>query len=415
LVALALVRGPLIYDGSFFLFHVLQTGAPFIPDNRVVAVPVHLVTLAVAHLTSDTWAIALAFSAMYIALAAGAYLGTAWWLRRHRPGLVAWPLLGLLAVVPILVDTTTESLVTGGLAFALVYLAAVPKTAGRVTGAVVVAIVLFASHPAAGLVLILAGVAAAVRAVRGAARLEAAFAMVALAAGVLRLRLLVPGYETQVGDPQTFVATLAKGISYPVAAMVVSVWITGAGLVLSRHRRLDRRVVRYLPALPLAGTLPLAASLLFGHGWPPPLDYRLATIPALLPLLVMLVVDATEEEPRDHAPGVTHLRVAAMALVAVSVCVGIQAWRWQGEVSRMRSYVAALAGPCGAEVTGSGTALSHWGARSLAVLVQGRAPRVVLGSDADCRQLTASRLYSGSRRFVALYPGDAGWFHFPGR
>ena len=113
LAALALVRGPLIYDGSFFLYQVLQTGAPFIPDNRVVAVPVHLLVIALARATDDTWTISLVFSALYIALAAGAYLGSAWWLRRQAPRLLAWPLLGLLAVSPILIDSTTESLVTG--------------------------------------------------------------------------------------------------------------------------------------------------------------------------------------------------------------------------------------------------------------------------------------------------------------
>ncbi|HEV1996515.1 MAG TPA: hypothetical protein VGR61_00095 [Candidatus Dormibacteraeota bacterium] len=413
--ALALVRGPLLYDGSFFLYQVLQTGAPFIPDNRIVAVPIHLLTLFVARFTDDTWTIALAFSGLYIALATGSYLGAAWWIQRRLGRLLAWPILGLLAVSPILVDATTESLVTGGLAFPMVYLAAAAKSVARLAAAAILGLVLFASHPAAGLVLSVAAAAAAYRWLRYGRRdhVELLFGLVALCAGVLRLRLLVPGYETYIADPATLATAMSHGITYPVAIMVLSVWLAGAGLLLCGLNRLDARVARWLPALPLAGALPVAASLLLGTGWPSALDYRLAIVPVLLPLLVMLVIDVVRDAAPPPAVDTRYQRAAALTMIAIGVCVGLQTWRWNGDVSAMRTYVSASTGPCIADVTGSDKAISNWGGRSLAVLIQGRRPRVVLGSVAECQQLVSRHLYSGSNHFVALYPSHSGWFHLP--
>lgn len=415
LTALAVVRGPLIYDGSFFLYQVLQTGAPFIPDNRVVAVPLHLLVIGMGRLTDDTWTIALGFSVLYIALAAGAYLGSAWWLRRQAPRLAAWPLLGLVAVSPILIDSTTESLVTGGLAFPLVHLAASPKTPRRVAGAAVLSLLLLASHPAAGVVLVLSGAVAAYRWLRPGRRdhVELAFAGLAVTAGVLRMRLLVPGYETQVADPATFVITVSHGITAEVALMVLSVWLVGAGLLLYRLGRRQARGARWLPALPLAGAVPLLAGLLSGHQWPAPLDFRLAVVPALIPLLLMQSIDTVRRDVVAQSSTVLYRRATAVAMLAASLGMGIQAARWSGEVGTMRAYIAAAPGPCLADVSGGNLAISSWGGRSLAVIVQGRRPRTVFGSAAECRLLVGQHVYSGSNHFVALYPSRSGWFQLP--
>lgn len=414
LVAVVLVRGPLLFDGSFFLFQVLQSGAPYIPDNRFLAVPIHVATLGVARLTDDPWTIALAFSAMYLALAAGAYLGAAWWLRRSASHLAAWPILGLLVVSPILLDTTTESLVTGGLAFVMVHLAATAKSPRRLGAAAVVAAVLFISHPIAGLVLLMAAGAAVLHWERAGRRdrVDLVFVAVSVVIGVVRLRLLVPGYESYIATPGTFVTHLVQGIRPAVALVLVSAWVSGTFLLLAR-RGGGGPGRRALALLPVAGAVPLVIDIAAGHGWPPELDYRLAIVPALLPLLAMLAIDANAGPGRTAATSFATRRVVALAMLAVSAILGVQAWRWNGDVGAMRAYVAAAPSPCMPDLVLPGRATGHWGGRSLALLVEGRNPAVVLGSAAECGQLRERHLYSGSTNFVALYPTRSGWFRLP--
>jgi hypothetical protein len=416
LLYLGAVRGPLIYDGSFFLYQILETQLPFIPDNRFLAVPVHIVTIGASHLTDDVWTLGLVFSVTYLAMAVGTFLGSAWWMSRQDGGLVVWPVLGLLLVSPILVDTTTESLATAGLAFAMTYIAATPKTRRRWVIAGVLAGLLFASHPYAGVVLAWAGGVAAYRWARSGRRevAELVFCGAAVVIGVIRLSILVPGYETAAAAPGALLPELWHLVLPETAALALGAWLCGIGLLLWRRGLIPVGAGPLTCLAPALGYVPLLVGLARGTGWPPPIAYRFATVPLVLPLLILLVIDLVTAGG-DRAPTnakAAYRAAAAAAMLAISAGLVLQGWRWNEEVSAMRAHVAATAAPCGPDFAGA-AAIATWGGRSLAVLVQGREPRVVLGSQAECDRLISAHVYSGSNHFTALYLPSRGWFHLP--
>jgi hypothetical protein len=416
LAYLAIERAPLIYDGSFFLFTILETQAPMTPDGRIVPLPAQWLTIMSSRLTDDTWLLALVFSAGYLALVGGAFVVATLLLRRVAHRMQAWPLMGLLAVSPILVDTTTESLVTSALAFPAVLLAARSKTLASVGALTLVVVLLFVSHPAAGLVLVLCGAVSLGRWLWTGRRavLDLCLAGLLAAVGVTRLRMLDPGYEVKVGQPSYLVGRSLASIGHVEAFMLLTLWATAALLLLARFGKFPSAVGRWIPVLPLLGALPLIFQLMVGNPnqWPARIDYRLVTVTGVLPLLVAVAVDAMAPSTPEADAG--QGRTGAVCLAAFSLIMALQGWHWQHDVDRVRAAVSATPAGCAHDVTGPRPAvMNHWGSRSLVVLIQGRSPRTVLGSTGECNALIDRRVYSASNDFPARYNAGHGWFRLP--
>ncbi len=95
LILAALSGGALMWDGSYYLYTLLDTQVPYVAMNRLIAVPLQWPAALVARLTQNVYLAGLAFGLVYAAIPMLA-LGLSWWMvGKSRPGLFVWAALGI--------------------------------------------------------------------------------------------------------------------------------------------------------------------------------------------------------------------------------------------------------------------------------------------------------------------------------
>src|SRR5512145_3130368 len=86
----------LVWDGSAYLFHILDTGTPFVPQSRYINVPLHGIVLFAGNFTRDIAILQVIFSLVYAAIPLLSLIASWWIVRDQVRHLFIWAALGIL-------------------------------------------------------------------------------------------------------------------------------------------------------------------------------------------------------------------------------------------------------------------------------------------------------------------------------
>lgn len=243
-------RSPLMWDGSYYLFRILDDGQPFVVYQRYSVVPLHLPTLVVGRLSGSVDAASYVLSFTY-ALVPVLILGAAWcWHRIDRPALL-WSVVGVTAsVMPAQAFFVGEAVIAVQIWCPLLMLAISGRWTQHRWSGLIAVILLLGMHPVAAPLLAALALAVAVRPRVSVHGLVAASVLAVLS--VVRF-IMLAGYETD-GLPTITRAISRSGFVNSAAFGLLMLAIV-LGTVLAMHeprRTLLRSVMWTCGSLALA-------------------------------------------------------------------------------------------------------------------------------------------------------------------
>ena len=416
LIAIALAvavlsNAPLLYDGSFFLYHAINSQAIQIPQLRITFGWLQWPVVLASHVTSS-FPILRALYAIPIVAAPLVGMALSWWVvRKDRPHLIIWPALGILLVdLPGQMHWIATSIRTNQL-FWPILLAVFLGMPDRVVPAVVMlTIVILLLHPQVTIFLLAATLAALVTArlhPEHRRRLHAAAACFAFAA-IYRAGAIEVGYESgemSLDNQQRQWQEAVFGLpAYALVAVAV------AALAIFAVPRLPARM------RPLAWLAPLALALsgvifLTWAGdpgeWKSAIDYRGPSLILSLLLMGLAFLDATLRLPATaDLARITRARISLTPLAAVIFCLTIvvQSGTWRGELDTLRAAMAASETPCVPDSTIPGidsNPASFWSIPAMSLMLQDTTPDRVILPDRLCETAAETGTFP-----LALYEPD---------
>lgn len=409
---------PLAWDGSYFLFRVLNEQSPLLTNvhNRLLLGILTFPVFLASQLTENFGILRFVFSLSYAAVPFVA-LACCWIVVRRRPDLFVWPTLGIcVALLPGSVLFVSEALIVAELSWPLLLAALVPgQPRSGVVICIVLGVVVAVSHPVAlPLLLAVAVVGAVVRRRSWRAAVLWAISFTGLAAlNVVELTSRLTSFERESLEPSTAAIGLARGIvGLPIAALLL---VTLTAFLIYRGARSTPEARRIeLQNLALVTLLFVALTLLIWAAvpafWRGEIDFRGWAIPLTLPLFALAWLDARVARASDVALAGRRMRLAWAAAAVMFLVIAIQGVVWMQLVTRVSS---AQAGGNGCTVAESiegfpDSALGHWAITPLSILLQARDVRAFVAPGALCEA-------SDWPRQVPMGPVPAltpGWFRF---
>lgn len=422
----------LSWDGSAYLFAVLDTQRTFSPNSRFINVPLQLPVLLLNLLTSNTSALGTIFGLSY-ALVPLLALVASWFVVRERADtLFIWSALGIgLGLLPGQFLLVSEANMALQLGWPIVLAALIGIRRGSIPLVVVLALALFSSHPYA---IGLLAIAACLAFVTGWRQREVRRVqwVVALLFGslsaVAALRFLRSRTQYESEQISLGIVGWASRVSlqgWPTVALIGAV-LAAASTCLAPFaaRRGSRRLVRCLGGVGLLGIGVTAVSLSLwasdAHRWQWANKYSYPALPITICFMAMatleyLATDPTAGEPQGDQPFHRRHRLRMLWAIggAFMLVITIQSLTWSRLTSSVLASVTQSPWACVSMAPIQrfrDTPLDQFATPYLALLLQGRAPSTVLLSGDMCG--TASfvdgvRLDSASD---AVQGWHAGWF-----
>ena len=396
LVVAALCGAALAWDGSAYLFHILDTHTLYTPHYRYATAPLQAIVLLAAGVTGSLPVLQAVFGLMYASVPVLALVASWLVVRREQRQLFVWAALGVaLGTLPGQFFFVSEALIAVQLFWPL-WLALLVGAQPRHTPLILVlAIALAFSHPFAIPLLGLAALLALFSGWRNAearTRLWRWAAGLGVAAGLSTVMfvLLADTYQAEQLSPDVFRFALASLAGLPLVALLL---IGLAAVVLAvAPMRSGQHWLRTTSGASL-GLLGAAGLLLALWArdpalWKHALDFRYLVPLCALPLLALAACDGLRrpaaELGRADAVWQQRQRVIQLAGGVFALVLALQAAGWFATTSRLRSALAASRWTCvsaTAEPWLAATPLDHWSVTQFALL-QGRTPtRIVLAGD----------------------------------
>ncbi len=383
LAVAAATRLPLAWDGAWFFLRAADTGTPTFLFRRAIHAVLQAPALLTAAVSGDVFASSLAFSAAYVAVPLVGLLAAWWVVRDERPGLIAWPILGIALVeLPGRMFFVSESAMVAELAWALVFAAALGRMTRHRILVVVLAVAIALAHPFGGPALVGIGVVAWIARRRGAsadpAWIARTFVLVGVALAAITVGLRSP-YEmeaTSLGElAAKFRASIVDGaMAAPLAALLI-----GLAAFVRMRPRVRMAAVLGVLALTLALLLPWA---LDPAGWGGALRYRAWFVVLVAPLVALAVIDALRP-----APWMDRRAVLVGAPIVMAVTLAALGVSWMGLQARLVDTLAASPTACverPALEWVDGTPLDHWSITSLGLVLEGHDPAHASVLDRPC-------------------------------
>ncbi|HYV99161.1 MAG TPA: hypothetical protein VE967_17015 [Gemmatimonadaceae bacterium] len=416
----------LSYDGSWYLYKVLDLQRPYLPDHRYSDALLQYPVLLASHVTSNVRVLALIFSFAYGSVTVLS-LAACWWiLPRQRRSAFVWVAIGTAtAVLPGWIFAVGESMVAIPLFWPILIgvASALPRRAIAIV--VVSAGLLFFVHPVAAPYFLLAALTALVTARHAPERAKllrafgAGFVVLAALKTVLFFAQRSP-YERGEMSVADQVAHFNAGAAGIPAFVVLAGWVVLL-LMIARRRSPPDAVARRTRDVEL--TLMGVAVLLLllwardPSEWRAALDYRELALFSVMPFMLTAAwecahaIDIGEDEAA-HRRTLTNAAGFAFAVVVV-----VQASVWSALQRRLRDEMATSPTPCVALESVkwvAGTPLYHWATPVYAVLLQGRAPERLALPARDCADaMTSGRIHIKRTEFFSEYRArSGGWFDF---
>jgi len=409
LVVAALSGGALLWDGSYYLYSTLDTQAPFLPNNRYIAVVLETPVLLAFKVTNNIAILKAVFGLTY-ALVPLISLLLCWLIvRRSAPALFVWAALGFgFGTLMLQLHFIAEATLSVQLMWPVV-LAALTPPRWWVRGVVILlSVAAFFSHPfALALFAVVAGLAAVIGWRYREQRLEKwlwAAGFVALAVvGLLRFSGIHTNYETDQiswqilllhyqlalqGVPILAFSAVALALvvlyAMPYVRRVKLRWplqLDGASLVMPLY-------AIELLCLAAAGALfVLWASI--PELWADALDYRTWVLFMSLPFMGMAGLESLVRGPeRTQGPQLEwkhRARTVQVVGVVFALVIVLQSLSWIQVTNQLQAAIDQSPGACVSMSALSDvphTALSHWSLTPYSIILQGTVPsKVVLNGD----------------------------------
>jgi hypothetical protein len=421
----------LSWDGAYMLYKALDDGAPFIPlGSRHVHAVLQAPAVAARLAGVGNFAVLRALFVAPFALAPFAGLLLAWQIVRvRRPELFVWPVISVtLANLPGAFFLVSEGPIAVALFWPVVLALLVgPISRAQLAGVVVAALLVLLSHPIAAPLFAGAGLLAlflrARRGPSGAPGWPVGALFLALAAA----RALVPlgDYETRNLSVQAFTTAIrASTWGWPRVSLAMTAGVT---ILLAAHPRVLARLAPGASRLPvpvLATALALAAGAAMAPWasdparWASALNYRFAMNVLSAGFLILATIEGIHPPALSANDAAWMLRARRGAIGAAGIAFlllfALEGRSWRELCHRFAGDVESASGSCVSlsELPSTpGTALTHWGTPSLAIVLQGREPRRLALFDGGCAALAR-----GGDVPLAPWdsrPADRGWFRLP--
>lgn len=429
LVFAALCGAALSWDGSGYLFETLDKQVPFVPNGRLITVPLLLPVLLVSHVTANPDVLQAIFGVTYAAIPLGALAASWWVVRDGARSLFVWAALAIgLGMLPGQFFFVAEANIALQL-FWPILLALL--TGGRKTHVplvVALSVAVLFSHPyAIGLFALAAVVALAVGLRhRGAYRRMRWWALGFGALAVLALvAFLRSSYDTQQVSSGGLVwsldvSTIGPPLVALVCALVVATAVFAAPFAAWRGKDRLTLVLRVVEG---AGIVAVAVVLALWardpHLWQWANKF---TYPALFASLCFMALAVFEglvyasDAPHDvnHAVELDwrhRTRTIQAAALVFSLVLCIQGAAWFTLTDRLRETIAQSPWGC-VSMAPLGwlqhTPLNQFDTPDQSLLLQGRVPQKVVLNGNGCGDATFSTGVSLNQYSVRQW--DKGWF-----
>ncbi len=415
----AIAGGPLIWDGSSDLFHLLDKRSPASSERRLINYPLQLPALMASHFTDNFVLLRLIYSACYVSVPAIG-LAASWLISREkRPSLFVWPALSWLAMMPLQFGFCGESLMAATLAWPILLTTLTDPRPILLLLVAPLCLAEYGTHPIAVLLL---GFAALVGVVRSlvAERLNKMGLAIALGVGIVAIaKVLHPLYPYE-RDLLTF-AVMGRSfrkavLGWPLVALGFEL-VGAAALLRSARTHRDLTGISRAGYLAVgaivAGGLRLVPWALVAHRWAHALDYRFWVAPITLLFMSAAAAEVLWLRPnsfsdllwRERTPAVLAVGVVSLAVLSIQSVV------WVHLTGRLASAVEESKAGCISRSDlgwARDTPLDHWATDYYAIDLQGRRPRTLVLESGACEQLAATASLRLGPHF--LRPPHRGWF-----
>ena len=385
-------RASLTWDGSYFLLQTLQHGTPFVAAHRwfdwILQEPVALLQpwvhkpakLAVVH--SLMCSLPPLFSLAVCLLM----------LRGAQSRLRIWPVIGIL-LVPLPVEIFLITEVTPAIQLAwILFIFAWRGCPPRWFPVVVLAMIAMSGlHPAAAPLFLIAAMMAFAFAVpaepAGRRRIIACglFFAAASVAQLARSMLAATPYERASMSPWVWIAELYSGLRFsPFPALVpvlvdlaLYAWTLASGNPKARPRKLS--ILLWCAAFALGGLHAFDYA-----GWVCAINYRKFVIVVTAPVALVASIDAWKLQrnaaSRPDNPGLRIAPIVPAALFALVFCGMAFSWRMLcgSFAGQLAAYPAVVMNFGDLPANERNSALNHWSATSLSLVLQDWEPRKIL-------------------------------------
>jgi hypothetical protein len=411
LIIASFLRAPLSWDGSFYLFEMLDRQTWFIAQpHRWINYALQAPTLVAMHLTWNLKILTLIFSLSYASVPMIG-LTSSWLVCRKRPALFVWPAIGIgLVSLPGVFCFNSEATMTAALFWPVLLASLVGVSLIEFLLAALLAMSMLIVHPDAVSVLGLGALTAFVSAIIPPfkpMRLAGAVALAMLTVG----RLLIP--LTPYEHRQVAVFSLSKALvwgleGWPLASLICT--FLAAALLLRRglSRKPPTAVSEATPIVAIvAAELMLLPWAIQPSAWANEMEYRFWVAPLSLVIMGACALDAwatTMGESTWHQRQRALIAVGAVFLVVLS----LQSFIWYRLTNRLISDLAREGcTPMTSLPWIRATPLNHWSTASYAIILQSRTPHTLLLDGDGCREYAADKVVNII--WLRRHDGD-GWF-----
>jgi hypothetical protein len=412
LITTSILRGPLSWDGAFYLFELLDHQFWFLPQYRLINLPLQAPTLLVSHFTSNLKILALIFSLSYASVPMFG-LAISYLICRQRRSLFIWPALGIcLAALPGVFCFSSEALMNASLFWPLLLATVIGVGVGEFVLVALLALTMLVTHPNATVFFGLGTVTALISAKMAPFnRIRYAGA---LTLGLLCLgRLLMP--VTEYERRQLAFSTLRSSFrmavqGWPLALLALTLLAVIFCLRQSQHHKPKSFASDFalLGAVISAG-LVLVPWSINPHSWWKGLDYR-----SWIPLVSSVVMGASAIDGWRKVDQAYLWRERQAALIAIAavflIILSVQSLIWFHLTNQLLGAIRG--GGCISRTSLTWTAqtpFDHWSTAPYSIVLQGRIPHSLVLDGAGCDEYAANAtvhiLWLARRR------GD-GWFDF---
>ncbi len=417
LIVGVLAGGALLWDGSYYLYRVLDTGAPFVPHGRLINIPLQLPVIWLSQFVTDLNVLKLIFGLSY-ALVPLAALGLSWWIvKDERPELFVWCALGIgFGTLMLQLAFISEAIIVIQLFWpVLLALVTRPRLSVYVVVVLLTAAIIF-SHPFAIVLYGLAAVLAFVVGWRYPDRrvqlwaLAGLFAVLAMAA-TLRFNNIHDSYEADRLSVDQLRATFDSSMSGYRLIALVSIYLamvlafiaprmTRFQNWLTRRWQLQPRQVTWglyvveLGCIVVAGLL-LVIWAIAPRLWEAALSFRTWALFVSLPFMGMAALEGLMRSP-SRVPGDSpaaggdwphRMRTVQVTGLVFLIILSIQSLAWLDLTRNLNETLTQSSTACipiSAVKQEHASALGHWSVTTYSILLQGMTPQKVVLLDDLC-------------------------------
>ena len=410
------LRAPLAYDGSYFLFRVLDSRQLMVPHGRIVYIPIQLAALIAAHFSDSVQVIGLIFSGVTASVPALGLL-VSWLVCRRRPSLFLWPAIAICIIkLPGLMFFTSQQRLAVTLMWPALLTSLVGAAPATLASVAILALVGTLSHPNTAILLLIALFAAIANAKVRPTRRKQSLWFGSFLLLLLIVRIAIP---LDVWEKSSLTSIVVRSSFYNAVLGWPLVGIAAALLASLSCLLPGRRSGGILLILPLiVAGLALILWAIRVENWASCIDYRYWDAPFSMLLMAGAIVDGLRSDSAELERQSARLYAFPVIGATFLAVLSIQSVEWKQIGDQLRAQLVGDASGCEAANSVDWlqrTPLDHWSLTFYAVELQGRAPAtLLLPTLLDCQRFAHSgdAVMALQDEFQYVRTRRAGWFNF---